>query len=84
MPPKRAVALRYERHRDAAPRVVAKGVGEVAEAILRQAEAGNVAVHENESLVNALFQLETDQVIPQELYAVVAEVLAIVYRRQTE
>lgn len=83
-PLKRAVALRYERERDTAPRVVAKGAGEVAEAILRAAEQGKVTVHENEELVTALYQLETDRVIPEELYVVVAEVLAYVYRNGAE
>lgn len=83
-PLKRAVALRYEKDRDAAPRVVAKGAGDVAEAILRAAEQGRVTIHESEPLVTALYQLETDRVIPEELYMVVAEVLAFVYRNQSE
>ena len=63
-----------------APRVVAKGAGEVAEAIIRMAQSANVTVYENQSLTEALMQLEVDHVIPKELYQVVAEVLAYVYR----
>lgn len=80
MRPKRAVALRYEHQRDAAPRVVAKGAGEVAEAIIRMADDASVKVLEDKSLVDSLIHLELDSVIPEELYTVVAEVLAIVYK----
>jgi flagellar biosynthesis protein len=80
--PKRAVALQYEQQKDLAPRVVAKGAGEVAEAILRLARQADVTVHQDEDLVNALMKLELDSVIPEELFAVVAEVLAVVYQRR--
>ncbi len=80
---KRAVALRYRSHADKAPRVTAKGAGAVAEALIRAAEAGKVPIHENSDLARALMGLEVEAVIPQELYAVVAEVLAYVYQVRT-
>ncbi|EPZ46304.1 EscU/YscU/HrcU family type III secretion system export apparatus switch protein [Alicyclobacillus acidoterrestris] len=80
MKTRRAVALRYERHREEAPRVVAKGAGEVAEAIIQSASAHDVPVMENQPLVDALIGLEVDSVIPAELYQAVAEVLAYVYQ----
>jgi flagellar biosynthesis protein len=80
MKPKRAVALRYLEERDRAPRVVAKGAGDVAKALLSVAEKENVAIVENQPLVDALMQLEIEDVIPQELYQAVAEILAFVYR----
>ncbi|WP_206915630.1 EscU/YscU/HrcU family type III secretion system export apparatus switch protein [Alicyclobacillus suci] len=80
MKTRRAVALRYERHREEAPRVVAKGAGEVAEAIIQSASAHDVPVMENRPLVDALIHLEVDSVIPAELYQAVAEVLAYVYQ----
>jgi flagellar biosynthesis protein len=79
---KRVVALQYEQQKDLAPRVVAKGAGEVAEAILRLARQADVSVHQDEELVNALMKLELGAVIPEELYAVVAEVLAVVYQKR--
>ncbi|GGI94909.1 hypothetical protein GCM10010885_00540 [Alicyclobacillus cellulosilyticus] len=81
---RRAVALRYEQSRDAAPRVTAKGAGAVAEAILRAARAADVPIHEDPALVDALMALEVDSVIPPELYPVVAEVLAVVYRAREQ
>ncbi|WP_067617274.1 EscU/YscU/HrcU family type III secretion system export apparatus switch protein [Alicyclobacillus acidiphilus] len=80
MTTKRAVALRYEQQREDAPRIVAKGAGEVAEAIIRTATSSAVPVMENKPLVDALVSLEVDSVIPPELYQAVAEVLAYVYR----
>jgi flagellar biosynthesis protein len=79
-PPRaRAVALSYG-ERDAAagaaPRVVATGQGEVAEAILARARAAGVPVHESRELVAALLDLDLDQRIPPALYIAVAEVLA--------
>lgn len=80
MTARRAVALRYERRKEEAPRIVAKGAGEIADAIIRAASDHRVPVMENRELVDALIQLEVDSVIPAELYQAVAEVLAYVYQ----
>lgn len=77
---KRAVALRYRREVDSAPRVVAKGSGAVAEAILRRGADNSVPVHRDKALSEALMAMEVESVIPRELYRVVAEVLAFVYQ----
>ena len=76
----RAVALRYEPEKQQAPKVVAKGRGFVAENILAAAQKNAIPVYQNKSLVNMLMALELDREIPPELYRVVAEVLAYVYR----
>jgi len=78
-PPKKAVALRYERGKDRAPRVTAKGQGWLAEQILKQA-GDNTPVVEDAALVEVLYQLELQQEIPPHLYQAVAEILAFVYR----
>jgi flagellar biosynthesis protein len=80
--PKRAVALRYEHHKENAPRVVAKGAGDVAEAIIRAAEENRVPILEQSGLVDSLIALELDSVIPEELYQAVAEILAYVYQER--
>ncbi|MDE2132148.1 MAG: EscU/YscU/HrcU family type III secretion system export apparatus switch protein [Betaproteobacteria bacterium] len=79
--PKRqtAVALAYQ-SQDSAPRVVAKGRGLVAQAIIARAREHGVFVHESEELVNLLMQVELDRQIPSELYLAVAELLAWLYR----
>ena len=75
-----AVALQYELGTDAAPRVTAKGKGDVAERIVGIAEASGVHVEHNEPLAQSLSQLELDQQVPKELYKAVAEVIGFVLR----
>lgn len=74
-----AVALAY-READAAPRVVAKGRGLVAEEIIARAKEHGVYVHESPELVSLLSQIDLDQHIPPQLYIAVAELLAWLYR----
>lgn len=74
-----AVALAYEAA-DGAPRVVAKGRGELARRIIERARAAGVFVHESPELVSLLLEVDLDTRIPPELYVAVAEVLAWVYR----
>ncbi|MBU2729188.1 flagellar biosynthesis protein [Acidithiobacillus caldus] len=78
-PPRQAVALRYQEG-GAAPQVVAKGRGLVAEQIIARAREAGVYIHESRELVSLLVQLDLDQQIPPQLYRAVAEVLAWVYR----
>ncbi len=76
----RAVALRYDPDAAPAPVVSAAGRGEVAERILALAREQGVPIREDPDLVGLLAQLDVGQVIPAELYPVIAEVLAFVYR----
>lgn len=76
---KSAVALAYSQT-DAAPRVVAKGRGVVAEKIILRAHESGVYVHESPELVSLLMQINLDQRIPPQLYVAVAELLAWIYR----
>ncbi|GGE70947.1 MAG TPA: EscU/YscU/HrcU family type III secretion system export apparatus switch protein [Paenalcaligenes hominis] len=78
-PPQHAVALRYDPSLDQAPRVVAKGYGHVADAIIATAHEHGLYVHESRELVGLLMQLDLDQHIPPELYLVIAELLAWLY-----
>jgi flagellar biosynthesis protein len=74
-----AVALAYS-ETDAAPRVIAKGRGLVAEQIIARAKEHGVYVHESPELVSLLSQIDLDQRIPPQLYVAVAELLAWLYR----
>jgi flagellar biosynthesis protein len=74
--PKRAVALRYERQRDPAPRVVAAGGGALAERILEVAKRHGVPVREDPDLLQLLGACEPFEEIPVEVYSAVAELLA--------
>ena len=77
-----AVALAYNAS-DPAPRVVAKGRGEIAQAIIERAQQAGVYVHESPELVALLMQVDLDQRIPPQLYVAVAELLAWLYRIET-
>lgn len=73
-----AVAVRYDT-KDAAPRVVAKGYGTIADAIIRTAKENGLYVHESPELVNLLMQVNLDAQIPPQLYVAIAELLAWIY-----
>ena len=80
-PPRRtAVALRYRRHDDPAPRITAAGSGPVADRILEIAREHDLPLREDPDLIEALSVLNLNTVIPPELYDVIAEVLAWAYR----
>lgn len=73
-----AVALRYEKPN--APMVIAKGRGEIGQAIIDTARAHGVTIEQNPALAEALSQVELDTAIPEELYRAVATVIAFVLR----
>jgi len=75
-----AAALRYKAKEDDAPKMVAKGKGRIAEKIIALAKEHNIPIREDADLVQALMKLELNQYIPEELYKVVAEILAFIYR----
>ena len=78
-----AVALAYERGTQAAPRVVAKGVDEVAARIREAAEKHGVALVPNPPLARALHKLPLDAEVPPEHFKAVAEIIAYVWRLRT-
>ena len=77
---RKATALRYDPPRDAAPRLVAKGEGCVADQIVELAQQHGVPVRNDPFLVEALSTLDLQREIPPELYRAVAELLFFVYR----
>ena len=85
MKKREAVALIYNNQKMAAPVVVAKGKGDIAQRIVEQAQKYDIPIQEDPSLVELLSQINLNQQIPEELFKVVAEVFAFIYRldRQT-
>ncbi len=75
-----AIALAYDRGRQAAPRVVAKGVDEVAARIREMAQSHRVPLFASPPLARALFSVELDAEIPLEHFKAVAEIIAYVWR----
>lgn len=74
---KQAIALEYD-PQDQAPRVIASGRGALAERIIEKAQESDVPVHRDDKLANTLSRLEIGDMIPPELYEVVAEILVFV------
>ena len=71
-----AVALEFDGQN--APRVTAKGRGDVAETIIRTAEENHVPLEDNPVLAEALSHVELEEEIPVGLYEAVAQVIAFV------
>ena len=79
-----AVALKYEPAKRGAPEVVASGRGQIAEKIIALAKEHDIYIKHDPDLVEVLSRLDIGDAIPPELYAVMAEVLAFVYRVNAE
>jgi flagellar biosynthetic protein FlhB len=78
-----AIAVKYEQEKMDAPLVVAKGSFELAQRIVELARENKVPVVENVPLARALYQhVEVDGEVPPDLYVLMAEVLAFVYRQR--
>ncbi|GFN36425.1 flagellar biosynthesis protein FlhB [Tepidimicrobium xylanilyticum] len=80
-----AVAIEYDRNLYEAPYVLAKGMDVVAENIKKVGEEHSIPIVENKPLARALYEtVEIGDLIPEELYEAVAEVLAYVYSLKDE
>ncbi len=77
---RKAVAVRYDQEKDAAPHIVAKGSGYLAERIMELALENDIHIHEDRDLVTLLSKLDVDTDIPENLYKAVAEILVFVYQ----
>src|ERR1700758_2290226 len=79
-----AAALVYDSQSgEAAPRVVAKGYGLVADMIVQRAKEAGLYVHEAPEMVSLLMQVDLDTRIPPQLYQAVAELLAWLHRLES-
>jgi flagellar biosynthetic protein FlhB len=75
-----AVALKFDRDKDRAPRVIAKGMDQLALRIVQVAEENDVYVTEDRPLARALYDaVEVGEEIPEEFYKAIAKILAFVY-----
>lgn len=75
--PRTAVAISYEPD-EAAPKVIASGRGYLADKIIERAKEADIPLHKDEKLADTLSRLEIGDMIPPELYEVVAEILLFV------
>jgi len=76
----KAAALKYDKTKASAPKVVAKGKGESAQKIISLARENNLPIRQDEDLVELLSKVELDKEVPENLYKAVAEVFVFVYK----
>lgn len=74
---KTAVAIEYVPG-EAAPKILATGKGQVAEKIIEKAKESNVPLYKDNKFADTLSRLQIGDMIPPELYEVVAEILVFV------
>lgn len=74
---RQAIALSYNPG-DEAPQIVASGTGILADKIIEKAKEHDVPLYEDEKLAGTLSKLEIGDMIPPELYGVVAQILVFV------
>lgn len=74
---KTAVAISYEPG-DAAPKILATGKGKLADRIIETAKENKVPTYKDDKLASTLSKLQIGDMIPPELYEVVAEILVFV------
>lgn len=79
-----AIAIKYDREKDNAPRVIAKGMRLKAEKLREIAKQYNIPIMKNVGLANALYRVDVGQEVPEELYDAVAEVLNFVFALKQE
>ncbi len=75
--PKVAVALQYNKG-EQAPKILATGKGYLADKIIEKAKDSDVPTYEDSKLADTLSNLEIGDMIPPELYTIVAEILVFV------
>jgi len=75
----KAAALKYDHASQNAPKVVAKGQGDVAKNIIKIAKDNNLPIKKDEDLIELLSKLDIDKEIPTEMYKAVAEIFSFIY-----
>jgi len=76
---KKAVALEYEMETDNAPKIVAKGKGEIANNIIKIAQDNEIPIKKDEDLIELLSAIDIDKEIPPSMYKAVSEIFAFIY-----
>ncbi|PIP80402.1 MAG: hypothetical protein COW84_05480 [Gammaproteobacteria bacterium CG22_combo_CG10-13_8_21_14_all_40_8] len=74
---RQAIALFYDQVD--APKIIAKGEGDIARRMIMLAKQHNIHLHEDPNLLKQFSQLNIGDTIPEELYQVIAEIISFVY-----
>ncbi|WP_457749803.1 EscU/YscU/HrcU family type III secretion system export apparatus switch protein [Sulfurimonas sp.] len=76
---KKAVALKYNKEKNQAPLVSAKGEGKTAQKIIQLAKENGVPLKKDEDLVELLSKVELDKEVPPQMYKAIAEIFSFIY-----
>lgn len=76
---KKAVALNYDIDIDSAPKITAKGKGELANNIIKIAQDNDIPIKKDEDLVELLSAIDIDKEIPDSMYKAVSEIFSFIY-----
>ena len=79
-----AVALGYDQNKDNAPVVLAKGVGEIAQKIIKIAEENGIEIRKDADLLQILKAVDINEEIPVEAFAAVAEIISYIYQKNAQ
>jgi flagellar biosynthesis protein len=79
---KKAVALGYDKNKDKAPKVLAKGKEAVAKKIIERAKELGIEIREDKDLVEVLEKLNIYDEIPPNLYEAIAKILIVIYEKK--
>lgn len=75
----KAAALQYDHLLNNAPKIIAKGEGNVAKNIIKIAQDNNLPIKKDEDLIELLSKLDIDKEIPTDMYKAVAEIFSFIY-----
>lgn len=76
---KKAVALGYDIDVDQAPKVLAKGTGQLANNIIKIAKENEIPIKKDEDLIELLSAIDIDKEIPANMYKAVSEIFSFIY-----
>ena len=76
---KKAVALGYDIDVDSAPKIIAKGKGQLASNIIKIAQDNDVPIKKDEDLIELLSAIDIDKEIPDSMYKAVSEIFSFIY-----
>jgi len=76
----KAIALKYDKKTDTAPKVTAKGSGKTAKKIIEIAQQHDIPIKKDENLVEMLGNIELEKEVPPEMYKAIAEVFSFIYK----
>ncbi len=75
----KAVALKYDKEKNQAPIVAAKGEGKTAQKIIQIAKENGITLKKDEDLVELLSKVELNKEVPPQMYKAIAEVFSFIY-----